>query len=355
MTEKNLKNFLPAARFLLSELIVAMAIGILMTGVIAAFYINMRGTFRYQEDLARIQESGRFAIDMMARDIRMAGYNGCGTITDFANTINGGGNAMFDFSKPVEGFESGYPSGMTGVIAGIDAVVIKGVDASDELVVQAHNASAAQIGTSEHTIPAGAILLVTDCAHAAIFQMTGPKTTGTKTNIVHNKGTGVPGNCEQELGVSCPGKKEYKFKPGASVMRVFANGYYIAPASSGNGNSLWRASLSPDNGAGTTGTAPEELIEGVESMLISYGLDTNTDRSGDVFKHASEISSADWSKVVAVRVSLLLRSQKAKQTTGSQTIVFDRGLAAVPAATTFTDGYLRKVFSETVTVRNRTP
>lgn len=344
----------------LVEIMIAMAIGMFMAGVIASLYLATRNNFRYQEDLARLQESARFAINVLSRDIRMAGYNGCGsTITETTNVINGATtNPFLDFSTPVRGYEGGidtFPSGLTsaGVISGTDAIVLIGVDPTSELVVQSHNPVSAQINTNSHSVKAGEILLITDCSKAAVFQMTGPSTAN-PTNVVHNTGTGTPGNCYKELGASCSsGAKAYNFKPGSSLMRVYSNAYYIGAASSGSGNSLWTLSLS---GSTSGSSVARELIQGVENMQIAYGLDISpVDGAADKFVTADQVGSSEWSKVVSVRFSLLMTSSRSDIASTTQKYFY--GVTAgstAEAEQTPTDKSLRKVFSTTVAIRNRT-
>ncbi len=76
----------------LVELMVTLLLGALITaGVISLFNAN-RQTFRLQDNLALAQETGSFALDFIARDLRRAGYpgdvfNSVGAF-DTANTIN---------------------------------------------------------------------------------------------------------------------------------------------------------------------------------------------------------------------------------------------------------------------------
>ncbi|ARU27615.1 hypothetical protein CBR65_09340 [Cellvibrio sp. PSBB006] len=61
----------------LIELMIAITLGlILMAGVIQVF-LSSRVTFATQQAMSRVQETGRLAVEFMARDIRMAGYMGC--------------------------------------------------------------------------------------------------------------------------------------------------------------------------------------------------------------------------------------------------------------------------------------
>jgi type IV pilus assembly protein PilW len=58
----------------LIELLVALAIGLLVTLVVMQAYLSGLGTQRAQTDLGRAQESSRFAFDLLARSLRKAGY-----------------------------------------------------------------------------------------------------------------------------------------------------------------------------------------------------------------------------------------------------------------------------------------
>jgi len=58
----------------LIEVLIALMLGVfLLGGVIQIFIIN-RQTYRTQENLARLQEDGRFALDLLNRYVRLAGY-----------------------------------------------------------------------------------------------------------------------------------------------------------------------------------------------------------------------------------------------------------------------------------------
>lgn len=61
----------------LIELMVALAIGtLLLLGLVEVFSAS-RTAYQLSTGLARTQENGRFALDILQRDIRMAGHNGC--------------------------------------------------------------------------------------------------------------------------------------------------------------------------------------------------------------------------------------------------------------------------------------
>lgn len=60
--------------FSLVELMVAMAIGLIIAFAVTQAYVNATFTQRAQSDVARLQESARFAFDSLAHGLRKAGY-----------------------------------------------------------------------------------------------------------------------------------------------------------------------------------------------------------------------------------------------------------------------------------------
>lgn len=60
--------------FTLVELMLAIAVGLILVAIIAQIYIGSKQTYRTQDDLARLQEDGRYAIESVSRSLRLAGY-----------------------------------------------------------------------------------------------------------------------------------------------------------------------------------------------------------------------------------------------------------------------------------------
>ena len=66
---------LPRARgFTLVELLVAMTIGLLLTILVAQVFLSSKRAYASTDDLSRMQESMRFAYDILGRTIRMSEY-----------------------------------------------------------------------------------------------------------------------------------------------------------------------------------------------------------------------------------------------------------------------------------------
>nr|MBL8410254.1 PilW family protein [Dechloromonas sp.] len=60
--------------FTVIELMVAIAIGLIITLVVTQAYLSGLGTQRAQTDISRAQEASRFGFDLLAQSIRKAGY-----------------------------------------------------------------------------------------------------------------------------------------------------------------------------------------------------------------------------------------------------------------------------------------
>lgn len=67
----------------LIELMITVILSSLLLLGVLQLYINTSATDRTSNELARVQESGRVALDLIAREARRAGYQGCVGATTF--------------------------------------------------------------------------------------------------------------------------------------------------------------------------------------------------------------------------------------------------------------------------------
>ncbi len=323
----------------LVEIMVAMTIGLVLLGGVITILVSSQQTYRVNEALARIQENARFAFQLLSRDIRMVGYMGCvGEGTVPVNTLNNPSEFLWNFGQPIQGFEASgggwmpaLPTQITSPLSGRDILVIRGVDGPDTRVIQ--HPGGTPPGSANLKVTAGSsfedgdIVLVTDCLAAAVFQITNISTSGGQDNIVHNTGTGVPGNATKNLGQSFEG---------GEIVRVNTRSYYVRTNPDGIPALYWRRG----------NAAAEELVEGVENLQIEYGVDTDGDRAADVYQTADLV--VDWENVVSVRISLLMQSLEDNIASQPQTYTFN-GATITP-----TDRRLRKTYSTVIALRNRT-
>ena len=107
--------------------------------------------------------------------------------------------------------------------------------------------------------------------------------------------------------------------------------------------------------AGSVGVVADavELVEGVDDMQITYGVDTNADRAVDAYQSGAVV--ADWADVLSVRISLLLVASEENIVgkTGAenaQSIIDIDGNVVANA-----DGRFRQIFTNVFAIRNRLP
>lgn len=311
MKHEQTKNYRQQG-FSLVELMTALLIGLLLMGGLSTMFVTTKRNYTAQDSMARLQENGRIALQILSREIRAAGYYGCANTADsITNTLNGGASSFGRYSTdvPLQGAESTESGGtlLPGAVAlpagaVSDAISLRYADSENAFQLNGQmNTSAAALPIEEGSasgIRVGDILFISDCTSAAVFQVTTPAAAcsdGTlceATTLVHNKGAGDPGNSTQKLGK--------QFDTDAKVMKFVQVTYYIAPGTSGQ-PALWRSEM---------GNAVE-LIDGIEAMEILYGIDTNADGSPNQYikaGSASLITEADWKNVKSVRVGIVARA-----------------------------------------------
>ena len=71
----------------LVEMMIALTIGFMIIAGVGYLYLGSRQAFRTQDSLTAIQENARFALATMSHDIRMAGYMGCGNLSNITPNI----------------------------------------------------------------------------------------------------------------------------------------------------------------------------------------------------------------------------------------------------------------------------
>lgn len=353
MTRCNCKTRSHAARshagFSLVELMVAMALSLILLAGVLTIFASSRTTYETTDRLSRIQESGRFALDSIVRDLRSAGYLGCSKRADFTNALNGPATALNNFENPVQGFDAQGSSWLPALDAttapgaepGSDALVVRlpRGDFEPVRVVEGEFMSSTTadlvIEATPALIKAGDVVQISDCNGRAVFQVTA-NTAGVLQHAViaatsDASGT-TPGNAINDIG--------YAFTDSAELVPVQSVAYYLRDGSTpGAGTSLWRHV--------SRSASAEELVEGVENMQLAFGV-----ASGNTIVYYSAEDVSDWANVRTVRIALLVRSLSEY---GTDTDQQDYDLLDSLGGTTVNnpgDRRMRQVFTTTVNIRN---
>lgn len=340
--------------FSLVELMVSVALSlVLMAGVMSIFF-SSKVTYFANEKTARLQESGRIALDLMVHDIRSSGYPGCAKQAPISTLANAT-DALWNYQQPILGFESSGTGTFTPALSGLGVALVPApVNESDVIVVrmllrdgralttQTDLASTTDDlvvpGAATAPVVAGQVMMVTDCNASSIFQASG-WTAGTPNgSIQHASGGSNPGNATDDLG--------YLYQAGARVLPLQTVIYWVGD--DGTGPSLYRK-MGADN--------PELLVEGIQALQIAYGQDTNADRVADTYLSAATITGANWDNTISVSLALLARSEEVgtdvdRNSYALLTPTLNPALGGITVAAA-NDRRQRMIFTTTTVVRNR--
>lgn len=336
----------------LIEIMVALTLTMILALGISSIYLGAKRSYAFQNDFSSIQENGRYAIEQMARDLRMAGYFGCASHDlRIANRLNvAPGHLLADFGNSLRAYSPA--SGFSAAAAAGDALVIhRAAPGGGLLTVESHSLTGALIKVAEpHDLGVGEIILLNDCENLAIVQTTAnTQSSGNNHQIGFNTGAGTPGNCladssPHHLGVAtgqttanCQGggfgAHSYDGKS-VFVMRAESVAYYI-----GADNVLVRREADGSE---------SPVVDGVEDMRLLFGVDSSGDGAVDNYVAVATVEAAgQWGDVVSVRIHLLLAGASENVMDAPQTYRFFN------QQVTATDRRLRQPMTATIGIRNR--
>jgi type IV pilus assembly protein PilW len=311
-------------------------------------------------------ESGRFAMEMISRSVRKAGYRGCNSkraVEDTIDTVpyefsldlglrgyngNAGGSWSPDFSTTLMPRTSGAtdtnvyaPGGET--LTGIDLVALE--EETDVLTVWFASSTDYSVTTPTQPLTTGAeailldattteivgdlaqyhIAFINDCSTENMFVITAINSIAGKAELEHAAGAGI-GAAQNLTPIMGTGSG---YQDGVVVNPIVSHTFYIGQSS--NVNEFGDPILSLFRKEGVS--APVELVEGIEDLQVLFGVDTG----GAVLVPNTYVDAslvADYRDVVAVRIQLTANS------------VDDVGSSAA-------DGILRRTFTQTIRLRNR--
>lgn len=87
--------------FTLIELLVTLAVSGILLAAVTQLFISSNKMYTVQEQVLRIQQEVRYGLDMLARDVRMAGYNPTGdaSIAGFTTASSTNLRIRYDFDE----------------------------------------------------------------------------------------------------------------------------------------------------------------------------------------------------------------------------------------------------------------
>ncbi len=323
----------------LVELMVAVAVSaILLLGISEIFRINKK-SYNIQDEVSHMQESGRYAFNLLMQDIRRAGYYGGNANTDDITGTEGlstpAQNCLTSdtswarmLQRNIFGLndtnnDAGTGADYTGCIPNTD--YLRG----DILVTRYAKGENVTTATMNDAANANRLYVRSSLFVGRLFQ--GKDQANASNNI-----TETP-NATHELA---------------------ANAYYVGPSgrncrfNDSNGNAIPIPTLFREVLGSTGLPEKEEVASGVENIQFKYGVDSNGDFSVNRYYNANEISNDDtvspnWTQVVTVQLWVLVRANcPSSGYTNNKTYVMG------DVTYTPNDSFKRQLYSTTVSIRN---
>ena len=330
----------------LVEIMVALVVSLVLVGGMIQVFNSSKLSYNTQEALSRLQEDARLAVNFLEKDIRSANMLGCAKDTIYRSNLNGKTDYPWNFQIGIQGYESlgsgswaptlDAGAGINNPLADNNDIITIRVARGTGVRTTANMANGTSVLSTAFTgmLRAEDVVMITDCTATTIFQIT--QISGSAPNFTIQHGVVAasddsPGNEEADLG--------REFAAGSTVFPLETVTYFLRNGD--NGPVLWRR-------IGTGPNASQQLVEGVESMEILYGVDT-TGSDGRADRYLSANSVTDWNEVVSIRIGLLMRTLNEISPETDTNVYNVNGVAVDPVD----DRRLRRVITTTIALRNR--
>lgn len=359
-----------------------MAISLFMLIAIALVYSSSKTGFSYANNTVRMSEDASFVIELMGRDIRMAGYAGC---TGSAVGSTGGATPVDVYIPSLDLVDSQTlssastkPNPFSGVSGGNLTPIFTARNAVWGFPANDTNAlSVLGGGTSTYTLSTTNPVLYLAGGSPQALQLSAPATTVNDNLSItaDTYGWSDATNPTFLIIANCQASELFRgslsgggtvithaatnndsasfanvYGSDATITTLNSSVYFIATRVGAANPSLYRRFF---NGRVAT---TEELVPNVEAITFHYGENTsNTPTATPVPTYRADIyrtdptAVLDWSRVVSVRVGLILVSEENNQASvANQSLEWINGTYTPP-----NDGRVRRAYSTTVSIRNR--
>lgn len=302
--------------FTLIELMVALTIGLFILLVLTYVFANTSQSNREIDRAQEQIENGRYALQILTDDLRLAGYYGyLSTLPTASATAPDPCDASSTttlynaLAYPVQGYRApdlnSVPS-LTGTTCDTGLLPASNLQPGSDVLVIRRASTAVSTGAPTD----GAAYLQANVATGAVyFGSSGanlPTTNAAgQSNTIFNKDGTTP----------------------ADTRQLIEHIYFVAPCRQGSGTggvcqagddsipTLKRLDLSAANGVATMAITP--LVDGIDYFKVEYGIDNapttpdpNTGLAGDGIPdtYTATPSGLDWTNVVSARIYIVARN-----------------------------------------------
>lgn len=313
--------------FTLVELLVSMLLGLLLIAGMVSAYLNASRHYAYEEQMARMQENGRYAMRVLSREFAMAGFyggipSGVGITAASVGTDCSAGDWALDARNPLDLINdyTGQSPPVSQHLTAFTCLDTSAIALNTDLVAIKRTAAEASL---QRGIPAATLTSSTvDAWYLRVVSGVTPAWEKLRPIDLRSRGRALPSLSYWE-----------------AISRII----FIRSYSEELRDDI--PSLCMETLAGDALTA-RCLVEGVENLQLEFGIDTDED--GIPNRYLAAPTAAEMEHAVAVKIHLLLRSIRTLSGHRDDK-TYRLGAKVLPAAH---DAYLRRVLSSTVLLRN---
>ena len=336
----------------LVELMISITIGLLILSALATLFVNQTNTRMELDKSNRLIDNGRYAMEVLSENLRLAGFYGEGELTvapvildpctsnlstpNLSDLRNALGLHVAGYNAAnVSATVSGPPCGLTtaNLKAGSDILVLRHADTTP--------IAAASAVSGAHYIQLSSCISNTESVTS-----TSSVIDTTAANYILHKSDCVAA---------------------ANVRRFVVQTYFISPNNiAGDGIPTLKVKELDPAGTGVFITTP--LVEGIEYLQVEYGIDGDNnaddvmddingdsvvdvkDKDGVADNYVTNCATAIcWSNVVSVKLNVIARNT---ETTAGYTNTNTYTLGQAGTFGPFNDSYKRHVYTQIVRLVN---
>ena len=297
----------------LIELMISLVLSLALIGGISSLFQQMQTTNKSQLALSNIMDDSRYALEIMQKEIRYAGG------LRSRSSITGTGALVFaPLTAAKQGVfaQLGYnttplpagPAGIFGFIAGeyVQGNLTSPRPASDSFMIRY------QLMDQNDLNPNNPSNSSSPCTSNSLLTLPADDP-ATQVHVV-----------------------TVYFYVNSGVLSCTSQRVRVDDVNTGATTCMTNCAL---------GDAPAQLISNVNRLVVTYGVDTGTDRSANFY--ADALNVPNWLNVVSMRVSLVLQSADDDIVRVKAPYMVDR-ISFTPS-----DNRLYRVFSTTIALRNQ--
>lgn len=312
--------------FSMVELMVALALGLLIVSGLTLLFANSSRAGLELDKSVRQIESGRYAMDVMSDDIRLAGF-------------------YYEIPPVTYTYVTVDPCAASVITAGWDYATLK-------VPVALSGASAVQ-ASSLGCLPNAKSGTVALAIHR--FDTTPGTVAGVDSASIYVQTSRCDKDPVASLATVSTSAAAFTLRDQdcttiQQVRRYVTRIYYVAACNECGVDTTPTLKRAEISGSAIT-ISP--LAEGVEEIAFEYGFDTDNDGEPNIFRLGLSGTAAaadnDWSNVVAVRPYLLTRTTEAS-TGFTDPKTYNLGLSGSRGP--YTDNFKRRIYSSTVRLNN---